>query len=314
MAKKSFKAKLVGFILTQGSKKKYDKPKEKLRKEFMQEKEDGEKEYIFPHHLKLKSNIKKEKFQQYDIYILSPKETFTQTIFYFHGGGYVHRPQKSHWKFVDQIVNENHVQVIFPIYPLAPFHTYLDMYEMMVPYYLQYLEKEKNQKIIFMGDSAGGGFALSFYQYLLNQNKPIPQETIVFSPWVDLQSNHPDMDKIEKKEVMLAKNSLQVWGELWAKKENLTHYMVSPTFYDHLERMNHIHIFVGTDEILYPDIYMFYQKIKNSNVKPNQQNIELIVGERMNHVYPLYPIPEAKHSKEIIAKILKKNLEDKYEI
>ena len=46
--------------------------------------------------------------------------------------------------------------------------------------------EEKYENIILMGDSAGGGFVLSFCQYLKQIKVKQPNNIIVFSPWVDL--------------------------------------------------------------------------------------------------------------------------------
>ena len=46
-------------------------------------------------------------------------------------------------------------------------------------------------------------------------------------------------------------------------------------------------VFVGTSEVFYPDIVRFF------NMLDKDGSNELIVGEEMNHVYPLFPIPEA---------------------
>ena len=47
-------------------------------------------------------------------------------------------------------------------------------------------------------------------------------------------------------------------------------------------------VFVGTAEILYPDI------VKCFHMLDQDPSNELIVAEEMNHVYPLFPIPEAR--------------------
>lgn len=62
-------------------------------------------------------------------------------------------------------------------------------------------------------------------------------------------------------------------------------------------------IFVGTHEIFYPDISKFYQKLKSANVP-----VQLIVGNKMDHVYPIYPIPEAKEAIALIVKTIETNL------
>ena len=58
-------------------------------------------------------------------------------------------------------------------------------------------------------------------------------------------------------------------------------------------------LWVGTWEILYEECIKACDKMKNSSVI-----VELYIGEKMGHVYPLYPIPEAEKDIEEIAKFI----------
>ena len=78
----------------------------------------------------------------------------------------------------------------------------------------------------------------------------------------------------------------------------MSDYRLSPTF-GTLEGLQNVTIFVGTREILYPDILAFYEKLKEKNIKT-----ELFVGEGLNHVYPLFPIPEADSAISNIVQIM----------
>ncbi|WP_342764353.1 hypothetical protein [uncultured Methanobrevibacter sp.] len=61
-------------------------------------------------------------------------------------------------------------------------------------------------------------------------------------------------------------------------------------------------IFVGTHEQIYHDVTNFYNKLKDNDI-----NVELNVGEGMNHVYPVYPlVPESKEAfNHIVERIMK---------
>ena len=49
---------------------------------------------------------------------------------------------------------------------------------------------------------------------------------------------------------------------------------------------------MGTHEVLYSDMQKFYKKLTDSDV-----DVELNIGEGMNHVYPIYPlVPESKEA------------------
>jgi len=69
---------------------------------------------------------------------------------------------------------------------------------------------------------------------------------------------------------------------------NLSLAGTSAHIYWDLKGIRNATVFVGTEEILYPDITKFFGMIDED---PSN---ELIIGEEMNHVYPLFPIPEAK--------------------
>ena len=58
-------------------------------------------------------------------------------------------------------------------------------------------------------------------------------------------------------------------------------------------------IWVGTWEILYEECIKACDKMKNSGVE-----VELHIGEKMGHVYPLYPIPEGENARKEIAKFI----------
>ena len=59
-------------------------------------------------------------------------------------------------------------------------------------------------------------------------------------------------------------------------------------------------IFAGTNEIFYSDIKDYVEKLRNDGV-----DVKLITGKGLFHIYPLFPIPEAKDAfKEIKKEII----------
>lgn len=82
----------------------------------------------------------------------------------------------------------------------------------------------------------------------------------------------------------------------WSGGEDLKDPRLSP-IYGNLKALKNLTIFVGTRDILYPDIKLLADKIGN-------ENVNLIVEKNLHHVYPLFPIPEAKKSINMIKDIL----------
>ena len=69
----------------------------------------------------------------------------------------------------------------------------------------------------------------------------------------------------------------------WAGGLDIHDWHISPIFGD-LKGIKNVTVFIGTDEVLYPDVTKMFHMLE-----PDVSN-ELIVGEGMNHCYPLGPI------------------------
>lgn len=291
--RKSLMAKIVSVYLRCTFRRRDNVSKEVAFTQFSSELDAGEKEYK-PSKI-MGCTVSKLNFDGMDTYVLNGGSKINKTVIYFHGGGYVHQPVYYHWRFVKKLIKKTGVKVIFPIYPLAPFYTYKDMYAKTLKMYEEI--SATDGEIIFMGDSAGAGFILAFYEYLISNNLRLPDKVISLSPWLDLASDNPQIDELAPIDPMVVPSTAEVWAELWAGNDK-ANYMVSPINFDKLDLLKNVSIFIGTDEILYPDALKFFEKIKNNS------GCRLYVGERMNHVYPLYPIPEARLALKQIVDII----------
>lgn len=298
--KKSLMARLVAVYLRLTTKRQYSVPEQKAYQQYLKLKVAGEKPYTLPKRTKFKSTVSKQTHDGMDVYTFNGSSISNKTIFYFHGGGYARRPRIFHWKFVDRLAQSTGAKVVFPLYPLAPFYTYRDMYAKMTALYSQYVNEHPNDKIVFVGDSSGGGFSLAFYEYLIEHGMRQPDKTVAISPWVDVAMENHEIDSLLKIDPMLALGMEKARMCFWSDGDDLRNYMLSPICYDHMDKLTNVSLFVGTDEILYPDAVKFYNLI-DSNV-----NCSLTVAPRMNHCYPLYPIPEAKIALKQIAEIINK--------
>ena len=214
-------------------------------------------------------------------------------IFYIHGGAYRHDILLPHWLLIDKIARGAGAQVIVPIYRLVPFATYKESYDLIVPEYRKYAEKYPDKKIILMGDSAGGGFSLALAEYFRAEGIRMPDELVLISPWVDVTMENEEIEEYQPSDPFLYAPSLRVAGRYWAGDLDPHDPKVSPVYGD-LKGINHVTVLIGTSDILYPDTVKCYQMLDED---PSN---ELIVAEGMNHVYPLFPIPEAKPAVEKI--------------
>jgi len=232
------------------------------------------------------------------IFYLNEESDSKSVVFYIHGGAYFMDFARPHWRLLETLVKETDVQVIAPAYRLVPFATYKEAFELIVPLYQRFIETHPDYEIILMGDSAGGGLSLALSEHFLAQGIRMPDRLVLLSPWVDISLENKQIEEYESVDPFLSVEPLRECAELWKGDLDIHDWHVSP-IYGNMKGIRNATVFVGTDEILYPDITRFYGMLDED---PSN---ELIIGDEMNHVYPLFPIPEAKPAVDKIIQIIK---------
>lgn len=223
------------------------------------------------------------------IFYANEKSVSPYTVFYIHGGAYRYDFIPFHWQFIEKLVKETNALAIVPAYRLAPFATWKEAFDLIVPVYKQYCEEHPEKKIILMGDSAGGGMSLALTEHFKAEGIRLPDELILFSPWVDVSMENEVISEYQEKDPFLFADSLIAPGKSWAGDLDVHDPHVSPIYGD-LKGLHNVTVFVGTDEILYPDGAKMFHMLDKDVTN------ELIVADGMNHVYPLYPIEEARYA------------------
>ena len=221
------------------------------------------------------------------VFYFNEKSVSRYIVFYIHGGAYEYDFIPPHWQFIEKLVKETNALVIAPSYRLAPFATYREAYDLIVPLYRQYRDQYPEKKIMMMGDSAGGGLSLALAECFKAEGIRLPDELVLFSPWVDVSMENEEIPAYQKRDPLLFSESLQPVAKRWADGLDLHDWRVSPIYGD-LSGIRNVTVFVGTDEIIYPDATRMFHMLDRDATN------ELVVGEGMNHVYPLFPIREAE--------------------
>ena len=246
---------------------------------------------------KLSSDVSESEVNGNKVYRLTGSASPELTVLYLHGGAYINDATSYHWKLCDKLAQRVNAEVVFPIYPLTPKHTWDETFAMLTELYGEILAGNAGQ-VVIMGDSAGGGLAVAFCEYLSELGIRQPDQMILLSPWMDISMSNPEAADYEDADPMLSAYGLIEMGKCWAGDLDLTDYRVSPIYGD-ISALKNVSLFVGTREIFYPDVTKFYSMLQDQGIAS-----ELYVGAGMNHVYPTYPIPEAKEALEQICTIL----------
>ena len=283
---KSFIAKIEEAIL-KSTKPDYMVSQEKIDEFLVKKSNSAEKE--------VKSFFKSIDFNGTQVFTFGDEKS-ENTIVFMHGGAYVNEINYQHFLYCQLLAKRLDTYVLAPVYPLAPQHSAEESFDMITELYKHLLDN--NSRITLIGDSAGGGFVLSFAQYIKSINLAQPAHIITFSPWVDISMSNTPYD--DKDDPILGEIGLREIGKSWAGNLDTKDYKVSPLFGDCTNQAPTL-IFAGTNEIFYKDIVKYVEKLKSSNV-----NVKFITGDGLFHIYPLFPIPEAKGAFGEIKKVFKK--------
>jgi acetyl esterase/lipase len=238
------------------------------------------------------------------VWTIYPKESKSDVaILYLHGGAYMGNISKQHWDLIEQLIYKTKATIIVPDYPLTPEAGCKETYDFIDILYSKLITAYPAKRIIFMGDSAGGGLAFGFVQQLRNENKMQPHQIIIFSPWLNVTMDNPNIELIDKEDKMLSIIGLRNAGQKYAGTLDLRDYRVSPIYGD-LTGLCRISIFTGTKDILNADAIVCKQLMKDQQI-----NFNYFEYPKMFHDWVI--ITSLKESQNVISKV--NNLVNDYE-
>ncbi len=230
------------------------------------------------------------------------EETYTDTlIMYIPGGGYLNEPLKYHWKIINKLSKETDTPVIMPIYLKTPNYTCKESYAAMVSLYLDVVKREGLERIILAGDSSGGAMSLVLAQ-LIRDNRPEvlqPDDLILIAPWMDVSMENEEIKNYEPIDPMLDIYGTKDLGKRWAGDLDVHDPIVSP-IYGTFENLGYITLFIGTRDMLYPDVDKFSKMLTEQGIEHTY-----IIGEGLAHPYALFPTPEAADAQDHMIEIIK---------
>lgn len=161
------------------------------------------------------------------------------------------------------------------------------------------------EKIILVGDSAGGNLALALTMYLRDKKRELPGGMVLLSPWADMAAQGKSYRKNCYHDPMFGTGKgkkLRIRRETFAyvgKTDRKNPYL-SPV-YGEFHKFPQMLIQVGTWEMLESDSIAVYKKAKKAGV-----NAKLEKYPGMFHVFQMYPIlPESRYAWKKIGEFIK---------
>lgn len=228
-------------------------------------------------------------------------------MLYIHGGGYVLGSAQSVTHFAGQIAARAGVDAFVPDYRLAPEHPFPAAIDDAVAAY-RGLVTDGAERIVVVGDSAGGGLTLALLSILAADKtaglvKPVG--AAVMSPWTDLAVTGDSFETRAEADPIFTRGVLKAFADMYLQGQDATNPKVSP-LYARLEGLPPVRIDVGDDEVLLADSIRYADLARTAGVE-----ITLSVWEGMPHVFQssLGQFVAAEQSVNAIGEFLRQRLD-----
>lgn len=264
-----------------------------LRTRFREEergKSEIEKPFNYPEHFK----VTKYKLKNFAMELLEWKDSLSdRIILHLHGGGYV-GPLKNTYRTMAGLYSEvgrgsKVLSIDYRVAPENPFPAALE--DALAAYDWILGQGYSEDKIIFAGDSAGGGLAMALCHYLQDMNRKLPLGIVAMSPWTDLAASGESYKSNYEIDPLFGntRDSLIFDNEYIGDNDPINPY-ISP-MYGEFEGFPPMLIQVGTHEMLLSDSQTVAEKAKAAGVKVRYSEY---VG--MFHVFQMAAtlMPESK--------------------
>jgi acetyl esterase/lipase len=236
------------------------------------------------------------------VYTVTPRSgPTTRRAVYVHGGAWINEISPFHWRLIASLADATGTVFTVPIYPLVPrpeatartvVAGVADLAESLVA-------EVGEDKVVLLGDSAGGTIALSTAQLLRDRGVPAPRDVVLVSPVTDMTFTDPEIYRIEPSDPWLDVPGPRAAAERWRGDLTLTDPLVSPAF-GTLAGIGRVSLFTGTRDITHADAISLERK---AAAEGHPLAVHRAPG--MLHVYPLLPIIEGAAARDVIRRIVR---------
>ncbi|MDE2076841.1 MAG: alpha/beta hydrolase [Burkholderiales bacterium] len=214
------------------------------------------------------------------------------TLVYFHGGGYFFCGLDTHRPVCAYLAKHGQAQVLSVDYRMAPEHVFPAAVDDAVAWWEALLNQGTDpSKVVFGGDSAGGGLTLATLIAARDKGLPMPAGAFLFSPWTDLSCSGDTMKTMARADVMFDPQALPQAAAFYLAGRPANTPLASPLFAD-LKGLPPLMIHASEHEVLLDDSRRLHAQAQQQGVLS-----ELHLKPRMPHVWPtMVLLPEARES------------------
>ncbi|WP_428493258.1 alpha/beta hydrolase [Rhodopila sp.] len=215
-----------------------------------------------------------------------------------HGGGYCFGSMYTHRKLYGHCAKMIGCRALIVHYGRTPEHPHPGPVNDMAKAYRWLLDQGiRPNHIALIGDSAGGGLAVTTLLRLREQGLPMPAATMPLSPWLDMEGGGGSFESNQQKDVLVAHEMLLEMAKTFLGENGNRRDPLANPLHGDLRGLPPAYIQVGGDETLLDDSRGLAEALQRADVE-----VKLDVFPDMQHVFQFLAgvAPEAD---EAIAKL-----------
>ncbi|MBP0456024.1 alpha/beta hydrolase [Streptomyces montanisoli] len=203
------------------------------------------------------------------------------TILYFHGGGWVFGSPETAMSLTGHLVARTGLAAYSVDYRLAPEHPFPAAIEDTLAAYRALLDGGTDPSaIVFAGDSAGGGLAVTTCLAARDAGLPLPAGLVAFSPGLDATRTGESMETKEGVDPIFTRAAVEHTGAMYLAGADPHQPLLSPAVLADLTGFPPMLLQVGTNEILLDDSTRLASRARAAGV-----DVILDVTARVPHVF-----------------------------
>jgi epsilon-lactone hydrolase len=204
-------------------------------------------------------------------------------VLYFHGGVYVIGDAFIAAELASQIGRRTRARVSSVDYRLGPEHPYPAAVDDALAAYEGLLDDGiRPSDIVFAGESAGGGLAVSTLVNARDHGLPLPAAAFAMSPYVDLTLAGTSIETKRELDPLLSRELLEPRVNDYTAGQDAALPLISPLFAD-LSGLPPLLIQAGTHEVLLDDAVRLAQQAVIADIE-----VTLDITPGVPHVFQAY--------------------------
>ena len=228
-----------------------------------------------------------------------PERADARLLFHVHGGAFVAGSSlaaRAH----SRLARCHHAELVSVDYRLAPEHPFPAALDDV---WAVYSEVAQDRPTVIIGESAGGGLALSLVRRVLDRGGNAPKGLVTMFPWADLTNSSDSFMSNERRDV-LSREGLSRSAVAYAGDCDLKMPLVSP-LYGSFAGFPRTLVVVGTHDSLLDDSRKVSARMCAAGV-----DATLVETADGIHGFILLPVPESKEARRQISSFVGAALSD----